>query len=352
MVDSSDENALPPETPRDIRLGMTKAEDVAFPLRWGILGAGQISRQWALASRHCAGATMAAVAARDEDRAKAFAEEHGVEKACGSYAEMLASPDVDCVYIGTIDDLHKDHCLMAIEAGKHVLCEKKLARNADDAREMYAAAERQDVMLQDGVWTRFFPAVEHARSLIEAGAIGDVLMVQSDFDPLYTSQAVGLAFGADQIPKNVQVAGKKMSPGGAILEFENSRFAILAFIAFPSEFPEVTEFTGTLGRITLEQPAHCPTRLTVRIPEKVPSRYMSENKPSPAQRYEYPIPESISLPNGYPNQEGFIYQTEAIHRCLAAGLRECPQFGKQESLHLLEVLTPILALRDADGEPG
>ena len=100
---------------------------------------------------------MAAVTARSGDRARAFAARHGVEKAYGSYAEMLASPDVDVVYVGTIDRLHKEHCLMAIEAGKHVLCEKAMAKNVADAREMYAAANKNDVMLQDGVWTRFFP---------------------------------------------------------------------------------------------------------------------------------------------------------------------------------------------------
>ena len=126
----------------DVRLGLTKPDDVAFPLRWGIIGAGEISRQWALTSRECAGATMAAVAARDEGKAKAFAAKHGVEKAFGGYAAMLASPDIDIVYIGTIDSLHKEHCLMAIEAGKHVLCEKAMAKNAADAREMYAAVGR------------------------------------------------------------------------------------------------------------------------------------------------------------------------------------------------------------------
>ena len=236
---------------------------------------------------------------------------------------------------------------MAIEAGKHVLCEKALAKSVEDAQEMYAAAERSNVMLQDGVWTRFFPAVEHARSLIESGAIGDVVMVQADFDALYTTQAVTLAYG-DAKPISIQVGGKKGGPGGAILEFENNRFANLTFIAFPSEFPEVTEITGTRGRITLEQPAHCPTGLTVRIPPVTPSRYMGGNTPSPLQRFEYPLPDSISLPQAFPNQQGFYYMTEAIHRCLAAGLRECPQFNQTESLHLLEVLRSINSLRAAN----
>ena len=346
-------DAVASVVPRDVALGLTQAEDVAFPLRWGILGAGEISRQFVRSSRECAGATMAAVAARSEEKAKPFAAAHGVGRAYGGYANMLASDEVDIIYVGTLDALHKEHCLMALEAGKHVLCEKTLAQSAEDAREMYATAERNNVMLQDGVWTRFFPAVEQARGLIEAGAIGDVVMVQADFDMLYTIQAATLAFGAEAKPINVQASGRVGGPGGAMLEFENNRFANLTFIAFPSEFPEVTEITGTKGRITLEQPAHCPTAITVRIPPATPSRYRGGNTPSPMQRFEYPLPEAISLPGAFPNQQGFYYMTEAIHRCLAAGLRECPQFNQAESLHLLELISTIKAQRtDGSAQAG
>ncbi len=204
-------------------------------------------------------------------------------------------------------------------------------------------------MLQDGMWTRFMPAVEHARALIETGAIGDVLMVQADFDTYYTTQAATLAFGEAK-PIRVQVAGKHYGPGGAILEYSGNRFANLAFIPYPSEFPEVTEFIGSKGRITLEQPAHCPTRLTVRIPEETPSRYCKTNKPAPERRYEYPLPDTIQIPDGHPNQAGFVYQTEAVRRCLAAGLLQCPQIDQKESIRNLEVLDSIHALKE--GEPG
>ena len=328
-------------TPLDVRLGLTNDSDVDYPLRWGIIGVGEISRQFVCSSRECAGATMAAVASRSPAKSSSFADAHGVEKAYDSIESMLAASDVDIVYIGTPDRVHKEHCLMAIDAGKHVLCEKALATNVADAKEMYAAAEQKHLMLQDGVWSRFFPAVEHAREVIEKGTIGEVVMVQADFDPLYTVQAVTLAYGVKAKPINIQVAGKKGGPGGAILEFENDRFANLTFVAFPSEFPEVFEIIGTEGRITLEQPGHCPTGLTVRTPLVAPSRYLGGNTPSPFQRFEYPLPDSIRLPGGFPNQAGFYYMTEAIHRCLAAGLRECPQFGREESMHLLELLQII-----------
>ena len=339
------------ESPLDVRLGLTAAEDVAFPLRWGILGAGSISAQWVGCLRHCAGAEVTAVAARSAERAQQFAARLGIESAYGGdngYAEMVAADDVDIVYVGTIDRLHKAHSLLAIEAGKHVLCEKTLAENLADAQAMYAAAERQGVMLQDGMWTRFFPAVEHARKAIEDGVIGEPTLVQSDFfGAIYAIQAVPLAFGADAEPKDV-VATRwgEGKASAAVVEYETGT-AVLTFPAFNSELAEVTEIVGSEGRLTLEQPAHCPTTLTIRVPPPggVPSRYRTRNAPAPIARYEYPLPDAVGLPTAFPNQQGFLYQAEAVHRCLAAGLRACPQYAQDESLHAMELFTRINQVR-------
>ena len=335
-------------SPRDVRLGLTRAEDVHFPLRWGIMGTGEIARQFVSAARECPGATMSGVSSRSADNAQAFAEAYAVKKAYGSYEEMAKAPEIDIVYVGTPGQVHKEHSLIALEAGKHVLCEKELTESVTDAEELYAAAGERRLMLQDGVWTRFFPAVEHARHLIETGVIGDVKMVQSTFSLVYTLQAVTLAFGEVK-PTSIKVAGHgRVGAGGAMLEFEGNRFGIVVSPPFPSEFAELSEFVGTKGRVTLEEPAHCPTALTVRIPPVTPSRYLNGNTPSPIQRFDYPLPDSIRMPRPFPNQQGFIYMVEAIHRCLAAGLLECPQFKKVESLHLLDLIAAVNSLRTSN----
>ncbi len=339
---NSNTNTMPLSTPLDIRRSLTSAEDVAFPLRWGILGAGNISGMWVEALHACEGATVSAVAARELDRAEEFARRYGVNTAYGDYREMVAADDVDIVYIGTINPLHKEHTLLAIAAGKHVLCEKPLTVNLSDAQEMYAAAEAQDVMMQDGMWTRFFPAVEHARAAIEAGTIGEVVLTQSDFfDPIYTIQAAPLAFGASAVPRNVVAIGT--NAGGAIVDYGNDKYAIFTFPPRNSELPEITEIVGTAGRITLERPGHCPTRISIRIPPPngVPSQYRTQNAPAPLHHFEYPLPGSVAMTRSSPNQHGFLYQAEAVHRCLAADLRQCPQYDKEESLHAMNVLTEI-----------
>ena len=147
---------IPLSTPLDIRRGLTNATDVAFPLRWGILGAGRISGMWVAALHACEGATVTAVAAREIYRAKEFARQYGIATAYGDYREMAAADDVDIIYIGTINRLHKEHTLLAIEAGKHVLCEKTVrGEHLRSARECMLQRKRRGVMLQDGVWTRF-----------------------------------------------------------------------------------------------------------------------------------------------------------------------------------------------------
>lgn len=321
-----------PATPMDVRLGLTRLQDEAFPLRWGILGAGNISRQWVLALRGCAGASVAAVAARSLDKATQFAEQLEIASAFSSYAEMVGSADVDIVYVGTVPKLHKQHALLAINAGKHVLCEKPFTANGDDARGLYAAAENGDVMVQHGMWSRFFPAVEHARFALEQAEIGQIKIVQADFDPLYTLQAAVLAFGTDCKPEITA------TPHHGILEYGDHRSAVLSFPPRDIEFPEVVEFIGTRGRITLEQPGHCPTSLTVHKAASAPSRYRNQNTPARAQRFDYPLPDTVQIPDAFPNQAGFVYQAQAVHRCLSAGLRECPQFGRAESLATIDLL--------------
>ena len=335
-------------TPLDVRRGLTDPKDINHTLRWGILGAGNISSQWVDCLKAVPGAQLTAVGARTLDRAQAFATRHGIESAYGNYDALVSDPNVDIVYVGTITRLHHDHSLLALNAGKHVLCEKPLASNSEEAREMYGLAKAKGLFFQDAMWTRFFPAVEHARFLIENGDIGDVLVVHSDFfDPIYVIQAAPLGFGHAEKPRNIAVAGKRAA--GAIVEYGENKCAMLSFPPFNCELPETTELIGTKGRITLGHPAHCPTEITVRIPPEngVPSRYRTRNAPAPAHRFEYPIPGHVRIPAAFPNQHGFLYQAEAVHRCIAAGLTQCPQYDEQESMHCMDILAEVQRLRSS-----
>ena len=115
-------------------------------LRWGYLGAGGIADTIATDFGH-AGLMIQAVATRDIARTNAFADKFNIPNRHPDYASLVADPEVDVIYISTVQTLHRDHALLAIEAGKHVLLEKPFTMNAKDAHEIYAAAKRKSVFV-------------------------------------------------------------------------------------------------------------------------------------------------------------------------------------------------------------
>jgi predicted dehydrogenase len=139
-------------------------------LRWGVLGAAAIADRVLLpALRQAAGAELQAIASRDQARARELAARHGVPRVHADYAALLADPDVDAVYVPLPNSLHLPWTQRALAAGKHVLCEKPLALNATEAREMADAARASGRLLMEAVMYRFHPRMRAlARSL--AGA--------------------------------------------------------------------------------------------------------------------------------------------------------------------------------------
>ena len=129
---------------------------------------------------HVPDATLLAVASRSTERAEAFAAEHGVERAYGSYPAIMADPDVDVIYISTPHPQHLQVALAAIAAGKAVLVEKTFTATVAGAEQLVDAARTAGVFAMEAMWTRFQPAIVEARRLIDEGAIGEVRHVQAD----------------------------------------------------------------------------------------------------------------------------------------------------------------------------
>ncbi len=149
--------------------------------RWGIAGTGWISRHTLRDLRLVENVEVVAVSSRDDERAAAFATEEGIGRAYGSYDAMLADPDVDVVYVCTPHGAHFPMVAAAVAAGKHVLCEKALTLDAEQARSLAALAQDAGVFLMEAMWMKFNPAVRALAERLEAGAIGDVRWVQAGF---------------------------------------------------------------------------------------------------------------------------------------------------------------------------
>ncbi len=150
-------------------------------IRWGILATGGIAHQFARGLAVLPDAALVAVGSRSQETADAFGEEFDVPHRHASYEALSADPDVDVVYIATPHPFHYENTLLCLNAGKHVLCEKPFAMNAEQAGEMVATARAQSRFLMDAVWTRFLPTLIKTRELLAEGVIGDVRMLLVDF---------------------------------------------------------------------------------------------------------------------------------------------------------------------------
>lgn len=148
---------------------------------WAILGTGNMARQMAQAIHLDAGSLLSAVGSREQSRAERFATEHRVAHVHGSYAEVIAAPTTDLVYIATPNNTHRELVDECLHAGKAVLCEKPLACNATDAQRLVALAAGRGCLLMEAMWMRHLPAFQLLKELLAANKIGEVRHLAADF---------------------------------------------------------------------------------------------------------------------------------------------------------------------------
>lgn len=151
-------------------------------IKWGVLGTAGIARTQTipgmLEAENC---ELYAVAGRSMEKAEAFKAEFGFEKAYGSYQELLDDPQVEAVYIPLPNELHMEWTIRTLEAKKHVLCEKPIAPNEQQAKKMFDAAKENGVLLMEAFAYLHSPFVAAVKQEIEQGAIGDVVYLESAF---------------------------------------------------------------------------------------------------------------------------------------------------------------------------
>jgi xylose dehydrogenase (NAD/NADP) len=149
-----------------------------MPLRWGILSTANITDKLLDSGTD---QQFVAVCSRDGARAEAHAREKGIARAHDSYEALLADPDVDAIYNPLPNSMHVEWSIRALEAGKHVLCEKPLTRHPEDIDRVFDVAEREGRVLAEAFMWRHHPQVARARELMDSGAIGDLRVIRSAF---------------------------------------------------------------------------------------------------------------------------------------------------------------------------
>jgi len=264
-------------------------------IRWGIVGPGRIANQVVKDFPFVDQATAVAVASRSVDRAQVFADTHGLKRAYGSYAEILADPEVDALYIATPHPQHHAIAMAAIDAGKALLVEKTFTATVAGAEAIIAAGRARQVFVMEAMWTRFQPAIVAARELIADGAIGEVRQVQADlgvdrpydptdrlFDPAQGGGAmldlgvyvVSLAQHFLGNPDRVTASGSLAPTGvdteaGLLLSYDDGRAASL-LISVRHPTPGMARIHGTGGWIEIPPRFHHPKRIVLHRTGQAP----------------------------------------------------------------------------------
>lgn len=224
------------------------------PLRIGVLGAAKIARSFAAGVAKSALVDVAAVASRDLDKGRAFASELGIDRVHGSYEALLDDPTLEAVYVPLPNTLHAQWVIKALDAGKHVLCEKPIAVSSADAYRMFDAARRNRVHLAEAYPYRAQEQTLELQRLLAAGAIGRIQTVHACFGVTFTDPANirldpdrggGALLDAGSYAMNFMrmVAGEKPTRVNALARWADSKvdLTVIANLEFAS---------GLLGQIT------------------------------------------------------------------------------------------------------
>ena len=171
---------------------------VGHTVRWGFLSTANINDKVLAGARESDRVDVVAVASRDKERAEAYARERGIERAYGTYEELLADPEIEAIYISLPNSMHVEWSIRCLEAGKHVLCEKPLTRRPAEVDQAFDVADREGRILTEAFMWRHNPQTRRLMELVEGGAIGRLRLVRAVFSfPLRDSPNVRLSAELD-----------------------------------------------------------------------------------------------------------------------------------------------------------
>ena len=322
--------------------GPKEEEEPMKPLKVAILGAGNIAGKMARTLGMMDTAEPYAVAARDLDRARAFAGQYGISKAYGCYEEMAADPEVELVYVATPHSHHYAHARLCLEAGKPVLVEKAFTATAPQARELVELGRARGLLVAEAIWPRYMPLAKTIRQVAEGGIIGDVTCVTGSMGSPLT---------------HVRRMWDPALAGGALLDV--GVYAVnYALIALGSGYTGVTSSAVLLesgvdaqNSITLTYPggrmavlASTMTGLSNRggtiqgdkgyaVVDNInnfEAVRVYDQKRNPLACYTRPV-----------QLTGFEYQVDACARAIRAGEVECPEMPHSEILRVMELFDSL-----------
>lgn len=313
-------------------------------MKMAIIGAGNIARQMATTIREMPEVESYAIASRDLPRAQAFAAAYDIQKAYGSYLELVQDPAVDLIYVATPHSHHYDCVKLCLEHGKHVLCEKSFTVNAKQAKELLALSEAKGLLLAEAIWTRYVPMRQMILDTLNSGIVGEC-----------TSVWASLCYCSDHVERILEPA----LAGGALLDlgvytvnfvsaFFGDDYQTLTSVPIISDkgvdAQNMYTYTYADGRMAI---VHTSTkgfsdRGAIFNCRKGYVKVQNINNYEKITVYssDHELLDTIDMP---PQITGFEYEVQACMRAIEKGAYECEEMPHATILRMMEIMDGLRA---------
>ncbi|MCC8192673.1 MAG: Gfo/Idh/MocA family oxidoreductase [Ruminococcus sp.] len=310
----------------------------------GILGTGSIARTMAYTINNMQEATLYAVASRTPDKAKSFAEEFSAAKAYGSYEELVKDDNVELVYIATPHSRHYEDCLLCLENGKNVICEKAFTATLDQAGIVLSLAEEKELFITEAMWTRFLPMRYTLDEIIKSRIIGRITWLEAelgydlhDVERLQKPELAGgalldlgvypinfalMAFGTDILKVEAECEKNEYGVDSSdiiTLNYDITANCKLAFLKgnMNKNLENNAVINGTKGQIIFKNINNCEG-IEVRL--------------NSGEVIKYETPEQIT---------GYEYEIRAAIKAISEGKIECDEMPHSETIRVMNILDQI-----------
>lgn len=315
-------------------------------INWAVLGCGHIAKTFVESMQCVPNASIVACSARHIERAEAFAHTHSIEQYFGSYVSMLEDRSINVVYIASTHNFHFEHIKLCLLYGKHVLCEKPITLNAQQAKEVYQLAASHNLLLIEAVWTRFLPAIRELQQALKSGLIGKVKCVQANFSL------------NRNLPDTHRLRNKNLA-GGALLDLGiyPITMADIVFAKQPTKITSSALMTSTgvdeNSFYTLEYDDGAVAQLSAGFTMSAPTcAHIYGDKGSirvpnflGAKAYE------LTLEAGTPqwhrfefnDSDKFSFEIEHVNACLKADYIQSDIIPKETSVRIMSIMDTIRA---------
>lgn len=313
-------------------------------LKWGILGSGWIAEQFIRSVKAHTRQDIAAIGSRSQKKADAFAKKFDIGMAHGSYEDLVADIDLDVIYVATPHNMHREHVLLALEAGRNVLVEKPMALDRVQVAEMVAKAREKGLFLAEALWTYFLPKFDVLEQVFASGALGEIKSVHTEYGEYFTRDhrifnpalAGGplLDLGTYPISLLTKLLGVPQKMVGLKQEDPSGVHGQLSVIMADGSGNQGTLST-TLYGLTPTNAAIVGTGGTIRFGSEF-------NLPGPFQVLS--ADGSVVLDYDEPvgrHFEGLFYEAAEVARAIASGETETQKRPLQDTLDMLVVLDMI-----------